>query len=83
MSISQIELDPLIFAAIKPWGTKVAAVMAHVDSSMRALGRLSEVDFDEIEQRLRTLVDSGCLHADGDLSKWRFSEVRMPVSAPL
>jgi hypothetical protein len=63
---------------VKPWGTKVAAVMGHVDLSMKARGLHDEDVFDEVERRLQVLVDTGRLHADGDLSEWRASEVRTP-----
>ena len=75
MSISQEELDGLILEAVKPWGTKVAAVMGHVDLSLKARGLHDEDVFDEVERRLQALVDAGRLHADGDLSEWRASEV--------
>lgn len=78
MSVSQEDLDGLILEAIKPWGTKVAAVMGLVDLSMKARGLQGEADFDEIENRLRALVHAGRLQADGDLSEWRASEVDCP-----
>lgn len=53
----------------------------------RIIGRVSDrvaggPHFDEVAARIRTLVDEGKLEAKGDLSRWRFSEVRLPSDRP-
>ena len=35
--------------------------------------------FDAIAARIRALVEDGKLQAEGDLSRWRHSEVRLPI----
>jgi uncharacterized protein DUF3658 len=37
--------------------------------------------FDAIAARIRALVDEGKLEAKGDISRWRYSEVRRPQSS--
>jgi uncharacterized protein DUF3658 len=66
-------LDARILAAASAGWRKVARIVAQV-SDRAADGK----DFDAIEARIRALVDDGKLEAKGDLSRWRFSEVRRP-----
>jgi hypothetical protein len=69
-------LDALILsAAIERW-QKVARIIALV--SERAG---DGTNFDAIADRIRALVDDGKLQAEGDLSRWRYSEVRLPQSS--
>jgi hypothetical protein len=69
-------LDALILsAAIERW-QKVARIIALV--SERAG---DGTKFDVIAARIRALVDDGKLQAKGDLSRWRYSEVRLPQSS--
>jgi hypothetical protein len=44
-------------------------------------GAADGTDFDAIEARIRALVDDGKLEAKGDLSRWRFSEIRRAQSS--
>ena len=37
-----------------------------------------DVDPDGVAQRICALVENGQLEAQGDLSRWRHSEVRLP-----
>lgn len=48
---------------------------------MRCTGRDDEDFADAVVARLVELVERGRLEARGDLSNWRFSEVRLPRSA--
>ncbi|UXH76490.1 DUF3658 domain-containing protein [Roseateles amylovorans] len=79
VTLSQEELDALILESVKPWGTKVAAIMANVDRALKARQIHDDDDaFDDTERRLRALIDSGHLLSDGDLNQWRTCEVRTP-----
>jgi Protein of unknown function len=78
VTLSQEELDALILESVKPWGTKVAAIMANVDRALKARQIQDDDAFDDTERRLRALIDSGHLLSDGDLTQWRTCEVRTP-----
>jgi hypothetical protein len=64
----------ILSCAIDRW-QKVAKIIALV-SNPAADGK----DFNTIAVRIRALVDDGKLEAKGDLSRWRYSEVRLPQS---
>jgi len=67
-------LDSLILSSANDRWQKVAKVMALVSE------RHHNTDFGAIETRIRTLVDGGKLEAKGNLSQWRFSEIRRAQS---
>jgi hypothetical protein len=69
-------LDALILSSASERWLKVARIIAHV--SERAG---DGTNFDTIAARIRALVDDGKLQAKGDLSGWRYSEVRLPQSS--
>jgi hypothetical protein len=69
-------LDALILSAASERWQKVARIIAVV--SQRAG---DGTNFDAIAARIRDLVDDGKLQAEGDLSRWRHSEVRLPQSS--
>ena len=53
----------------------------------RIIGRVSDrvpngPHFEAIAARIQALVDEGKLEAKGDLSRWRYSEVRLAQSSP-
>jgi hypothetical protein len=66
-------LDALILSSASERWQKVAKIIAVV--SERAG---DGANFDAIAARIRALVDAGKLQAEGDLSRWRYSEVRLP-----
>jgi hypothetical protein len=74
-SVTETDIDAIIFSAMKPAFQKVAMVI------VRSLKRCEELALpvrDEvIAARLRLLADSGRIEGAGDLRKWRFSEVRL------
>jgi hypothetical protein len=63
--------DAMILSAASDRGQKVARIIAVV-SERAGNGK----HFDAIAARIRTLVDDCKLEAKGDLSRWRYSEVR-------
>jgi hypothetical protein len=69
-------LDALILSVASERWQKVARIIALV--SERAG---DGTNFDAIADRIRALVDDGKLQAEGDLSRWRYSEVRLPQSS--
>jgi len=68
--------DDLILAAASTHWRKVARIIADVST------RAGSENFDAIESRIRALVDDGKLEAEGTISRWRFSEVRLAQSHP-
>lgn len=76
MKVSQI--DEAIVAAAQPSWRKVALIVA-VAAKSKGVG---VPDDDEghraIAARIEALVRDGRLTAQGDLKKWRHSEVRLP-----
>lgn len=69
-------LDAAILAQAGPQWRKVAMVLARTGE---AFGSLTEREFEALGARLNALVASGKLVAQGDISRWRDSEVRLPA----
>ena len=57
---------------------KVAMVIARVADQMRNDLPAGDDRYDLVAQRVQALVLDGRLAAQGDIKKWRFSEVRRP-----
>jgi hypothetical protein len=64
-------LDSLILSSTSNRWQKVAKIIALVSEHQS-----NTADIATIETRIRALVKVGKLEAKGDLSQWRFSEVR-------
>ena len=76
MTDSQID-EAILSVAEHSW-RKVAMV---VGRTTRALGddRFGDSAMNSlVAKRIEALVDAGCLVAQGDIKKWRYSEVRKP-----
>ncbi len=69
------QLDQFILAAAKPAWLKVARIVAEVVQRCQ-LDQL-RTDHFAVAARIRRLVDQGELSSQGDLLKWRYSEVRL------
>ena len=74
-SVTEADIDEIIFSAMKPVFQKVGMVI------IRSMKRCEElalpVDAQVIAARLRLLADSDRIEGAGDLRKWSFSEVRL------
>jgi hypothetical protein len=68
-------LDALILSSASERWQKVARIIAVVSERVG-----DGTNFDAIAARIRALVGDGELQAEGDLSRWRYSEVRLPQS---
>ncbi len=68
-------VDEALMAEIGERWRKVAMVLAQAADK---LGWDSVDDFDRLAKRLETLVADGQLEAQGNLGRWRYSEVRAP-----
>ena len=71
------DLDEVILTmATKNW-RKVAFVIAKTLHKLEEAGLT--VSNDEMTERVKALVAGGRLESQGDLDRWRFSEVRLAV----
>ncbi|WP_407157486.1 DUF3658 domain-containing protein [Bradyrhizobium sp. STM 3557] len=74
-SVSEADLDKLIFAELGPLSRKVAAIIARVTSRCAEMGLA--ISDKMIGARLIALAEAGQIVGLGDLRKWRFSEVQL------
>jgi len=69
------KIDDLILSACSKNYLKVARIIGDVCDA------LGEMPYDDngliIERRIRELIAQGKLEGAGDLSRWRFSEIRL------
>jgi hypothetical protein len=78
MSIADSFIDERILFFVRPEWRKVAFVLTKVIHEFEAKGiGMSE---ERLERRLRLLIKFRQIESAGDVSRWRFSEVRLPVS---
>jgi hypothetical protein len=70
------EVDAAILTCVGARWTKVARLLLEVSAKLGAPD--DEPRFDEIAGRIQALSASGDLESQGDLTRWRFSEVRLP-----
>ncbi len=75
------EIDAAILAVVLPRWKKVAMVLAEVERVMGNKLPESEARWDLIAEPVERLVSGGRLMAQGNLKKWRHSEVRRPDPA--
>lgn len=77
------EIDQLILSfCVERW-RKVARVFAEAMQSLEARGiKISDALSDQLDARMKVLVDNAQLEAKGDIREWRFSEVRKPAPKP-
>ena len=78
MRNDETRVDQVILGIVRKSWLKVAMVIA------QSLDELSLAPTDEscemVAQRIRALVESGRIEAQGDINHWRHSEVRQPSS---
>ncbi len=73
------QIDELILRFATERWKKVAMVTA--DVMFETDPDMSDISDIEVAERVKLLVEQGRLHAQGDLSNVRFSEIRLPESA--
>jgi hypothetical protein len=75
-SVSETDIDRIIFAELKQVARKVALVVGN--AAVRSEQELGvSVGSEIFAARLRELADDGRINFYGDLRKWRFSEVSL------
>lgn len=69
------EIDETILAVTPAHWAKVAFVIGRVDQALRNNQR-QDIELDSIAKRIEALIQDGRLAAQGNVKKWRYSEVR-------
>jgi Protein of unknown function len=69
--------DDLIFSEVREDWLKVARIIGRVSDRVP-----NGPHFERIAARIQILVKEGKLEAKGDVSRWRYSEVRLAKSSP-
>jgi hypothetical protein len=77
VSSRQNEIDQQILAASSPEWLKLARIIVEVAEACQAKG--ITVSYQEVAARTEALAECGALEYQGDLKKWRHSEVRLPA----
>jgi hypothetical protein len=75
LSVSEADLDALIFAETDRHWLKVARIVGNVFQTLEA--RCIRLPMDIIAARIAKLVETGRLEKQGNLTMWRHSEVRL------
>jgi Protein of unknown function len=75
LSVSEADLDALIFAETDKRWLKVARMVGNVFQTLEA--RCIRLPMDIIAARIAKLVETGRLEKQGNLTMWRHSEVRL------
>jgi len=70
-------IDETILACCKPKFLKVARVVGDVAMVLKG-PKGSEKDLGLIADRIKALVKAEKLESQGNLDRWRFSEIRLP-----
>ena len=74
-SISEADIDAVLFSVMKPRWRKVAMVVGTALGRCRELGL--QISDEALAARIQVLAESKRIEDIGDLRKWRFSEVRL------
>jgi hypothetical protein len=74
-SVSEADLDAIIFAELRPFSRKMALVIGNAVSRGKELGL--PISSEMMGARLIALTEAGRIEGMGDLRKWRHSEVQL------
>jgi Protein of unknown function len=77
-SLTKSDVDKLIFAAPKENWRKVAMIVGNVFQTCEA--RSIPLSDEVIAARIQELAENGLIESQGNLTKWRYSEVRLRQS---
>ena len=76
--LSDLQIDEAILSVAEPSWRKVAFVIIKVTDTMGSDLPEGDAGFNLVAKRIEFLVRGGRLLAQGDIKKWRHSEVRKP-----
>jgi len=74
-SVSEADLDQLIFSVLEPNWRKTAKIIS--DLLIRCEALAWPVDLEMLAARIQALAEAGSIESAGDLRAWRHSEVRL------
>ena len=74
-SVTAAELDKIVFSVLKNNWLKTVRIIN--DTATACKDRLVPIDYEVIGARIQALADEGKIDAQGNLSMWRHSEVRL------
>jgi Protein of unknown function len=72
-------VDQAILACCKPRSLKVARILTDVAAAI-GLKEARDADYHFITGRIKALVKAEKLESQGNVDRWRYSEVRLPES---
>lgn len=78
VTASDAQIDEAIFAVIDDRFDKVAMIISKVADKLRTQLPVGEEGYHMIAVRIQTLADEGKLAAQGNLGRWRYSEIKLP-----
>lgn len=73
-SLNESDIDRVLLSLASAQWRKVAMLIAQ---TVEALGPVANEKHDVVAARIRALIDDRALVAQGDISRWRHSEVRL------
>ena len=76
--LSDVQIDEVILSVTEVSWRKVALVIVKVADTMGSELPDGDAGYDLVAKHIGILVRSGRLLAQGDIKKWRHSEVRKP-----
>jgi len=75
------ELDQLILSFCNAHWQKVARIIGDTFKALEHRGISVKGAAEKVDERMADLVGSGRLEAQGNIKRWRYSEVRLPSEA--
>jgi hypothetical protein len=75
---SHQDIDALILSYAGVHWRKVAMIISKVLHEFERAGTRTSEDQYRVADRIQALVEAGKLQAQGDLSLWRHSEIKLP-----
>lgn len=70
------EIDRAVLSSIEPRWQKVAMVICRAAEELYGHLPAGDDAYEMIARRVEFLIESGRLESQGNISRWRFSEVR-------
>ena len=72
------KIDDAILAVALPRWQKVARIISKTSERLGSFSTDGDEQYHSYAERIEALVHEGHLVAKGDITKWRYSEVRSP-----
>ena len=76
--VTDRQIDDAILAVVEPTWRKVAMIVGKAAKKLGPDFPDDDSSYQVVARRIQVLAQDGRLIAQGDLSRWRYSEVRRP-----